>query len=77
MWRQRAARQKWTVSDSTGSLYPELVVSVFGPLVERPVVVETADVVDAVEALDPLWHALQLGHIRDVRHGGHRVDLQV
>lgn len=66
-----------TVSDAGGSIYPELVVSVFGPLVERPVVVETADVVDAVEALYPLRHALQLGHIRDVGHRSHCVDLQV
>lgn len=49
-----------------GSTYPELVLAVLGPLVKRPVVVEAAHVVYAVEALDPLWHALKLRHVRDV-----------
>lgn len=49
-----------------GLTYPELVLAVLGPLVERPVVVEAAHVVDAVEALDPLGHALKLRHVRDV-----------
>ena len=53
-------------SVTAGSPYPELVLAVFGPLVERPVIVEAADIVYAVEALDPLGHTLQLRHIRDV-----------
>lgn len=69
--------QTWTESGTAGSPYPELVLTVLGPLVERPVVVETADVVYAVEALDPLRHALQLRHIGDVRHRGDRIDLQI
>lgn len=59
-------RQEWTESGTAGSPYPELILAVFGPLVERPVIVEAADVVYAVEALDPLRHSLQLRHIRDV-----------
>ena len=38
---------------------------------------EAVDVVNAVEALDPLGHALQLGRVGDVRHGSDRVDLEV
>lgn len=51
---------------TAGSPYPELILAVLGPLVERPVIVEAADVVYAVEALDPLGHTFQLRHIRDV-----------
>lgn len=61
-----AVRQRWTESGTTGSQYPELVLAVLWPLVERPVIVEAADIVYAVEALDPLGHTLQLRHIRDV-----------
>lgn len=61
-----AKRQKWTESGTAGSPYPELILAVLGPLVERPVIVEAADIVYAVEALDPLRHTLQLRHIRDV-----------
>ena len=57
--------------------HPELVLPVFGALVERPVVVEAGDVVYSVEAFDPLRDALQLRHVRDVRHRSHGVDLQV
>lgn len=49
-----------------GSSYPELVLSVLGSLVEGPVIVEAVDIVNAVEALDPLRHTLQLRHIRNV-----------
>lgn len=55
-----------TLDGRAGSTYPELVLAVLGPLVERPVVVEAADVVYAVEALNPLRHALKLRHIGDV-----------
>lgn len=59
-------RQKWTERGAAGSSYPELILAVLGPLVERPVIVEAADIVYAVETLNPLWHTLQLRHIRDV-----------
>lgn len=57
--------------------YPELVLAVLGPLVEGPVVVESTDVVGAVEALDALGHAVQMGPLRQLRHRGHRKDLQI
>lgn len=47
------------------SAHPELVLSVLGAFVKRSVVVKPADVVDTVEALDPLGDSLQL---RGVRH---------
>ncbi len=58
--------QRQTERGSAGSPYPELILAVLWPLVERPVIVEAADIVYAVEALDPLRHTLQLRHIRDV-----------
>lgn len=51
---------------NAGSSYPELILTVLGPFVERPVIVEATDVVYAVETLDPLRHTLKLRHIRDV-----------
>lgn len=66
-----------TESGTAASLYPEFILTVLGPLVKRPVIVETADIVYAVEALDPLRHALQLRHIGDVWHWSHRIDLQI
>lgn len=59
-------RRKWTESGTAASPYPEFILAVLGPLVKRPVIVETADIVYAVEALDSLRHTLQLRHIRDV-----------
>lgn len=64
--KQKAVGQKQPESSSAGSSYPELVLTVLWPLVERPVIVEAADIVYAVETLDPLRHSLQLRHIRDV-----------
>lgn len=58
--------EKQAERGTAASPYPELVLTVLWSLVERPVIVETADIVYAVEALDPLWHTLQLRHIRDV-----------
>lgn len=57
---------KCRVCNANVSTHPELVLAVLGPLVEGPVVVEAADVVYAVEALNPLRHALELRHIGDV-----------
>lgn len=59
-------RQKRTARGTAGPPYPELILAVLGSLVERPVIVEAADIVYAVEALDPLRHTLQLRHVRDV-----------
>ena len=53
-------------SCTASSSYPELILTVLGPLVERPVIVEAGDIVYAVETLDPLRHTLQLRHIGDV-----------
>lgn len=59
-------RVAWTELWAVSSTYPELVLAVLWPFVERPVVVEAAHVVYAVEALNSLRHALKLRHIRDV-----------
>lgn len=55
----------------------ELVVSVFGSFVEGSVVTESADVVDAVEALDAVGDSIHLEDGDAVRHRCHRVDLEV
>lgn len=55
----------------------ELVVSVFGSFVEGSVVTESADVVDAVEALDAIRDSIHLEDGDAVRHRCHRVDLEV
>lgn len=55
----------------------ELVVSVFGSFVEGSVVTESADVVDAVEALDAVGDSVHLEDGDAVRHRCHRVDLEV
>ena len=59
------------------SAHLELVVSVFGSFVEGSVVTESADVVDAVEALDAIGDSVHLEDGDAVRHRRHRVDLQV
>ena len=55
----------------------ELVVSVFGSFVEGSVVTESANVVDAVEALDAIGDSVHLEDGDAVRHRCHRVDLEV
>ena len=51
-------RQKRTERGTVDSPYPELVLAVLRPLVERPVIVEAADIVYTVEALNPLRYTL-------------------
>lgn len=55
----------------------ELVLSVFGSFVERPVVAKATHVVDTVEALDAVWNAVHLENFDILRYRRHRIDLQI
>lgn len=57
--------------------YLELVLLVFGALVKRPVVSEPPDVIELVEALDVVRHAVPLQHVLALWDGRDGVDLQV
>lgn len=57
--------------------YLELVLLVFGALVEGPVISEPPDVVELVEALDVVGHPVSLQHVLALRNRRHGVDLQV
>lgn len=57
--------------------YLELVLLVFGALVEGPVVSEPPNVIKLVEALDVVGNAVSLQHVLTFWDGSHRVDLQV
>lgn len=58
-------------------VYLELVLLVFGALVERPVVAELPDVVHFIEAFDVVGNALPLQHLLTLGNGRHSVDLQI
>lgn len=58
-------------------VYLELVLLVFGALVERPVVAELPDVVHFIEAFDVVGNALPLQHLLALGNGSHSVDLQI
>lgn len=58
-------------------LYLELVLLVFGALVEGPVISEPPDVVELVEALDVVGHPVSLQHVLALRNWRHGVNLQV
>lgn len=55
----------------------ELVLLVFGALVEGPVISEPPDVVELVEALDVVGHPVPLQHVLALWNGRHGVNLQV
>lgn len=55
----------------------ELIISVFGAFVEGPVITETANVVDPVEALDAVRYSVHLEHADAVWYRCYCVDLQV
>lgn len=57
--------------------YLELVLLVFGALVKRPVVSEPPDVIELVEALDVVGHAVPLQHVLTLWDGRDGIDLQV
>lgn len=57
--------------------YLELVLLVFGALVEGSVVSEPPDVVELVEALDVVGHPVSLQHVLALWNRCHRVNLQV
>lgn len=61
----------------TSGSHLELVLAVPGSSVEGSVVAEAADVVDAVEALDPLGDSLHPQDSCGLRHRRDAVDLQV
>lgn len=58
-------------------LYLELVLLVFGALVEGPVIPEPPDVVELVEALDVVGHPVPLQHVLALWNRRHSVNLQV
>lgn len=55
----------------------ELIISVFGSLVEGPVVSKAANVVDPVEALDAIGDSVHLEDADAVRHRCDGIDLKV
>lgn len=59
------------------SAYLELVLLVFGALVEGPVISEPPDVVELVEALDVVRDPVSLQHVLALWNGRHGVNLQV
>ena len=66
----------WRIS-SFFSPYLELVLLVFGALVEGPVISEPPDVIELVEAFDVVRHSVSLQHILALGDGGYSIDLQV
>lgn len=55
----------------------ELVVSVSGSFVEWSVVTEPSNVINTVEALDTIGHAVHLQHADTIWYRCHSVDLEI
>lgn len=73
--RQYVDAPGWGIAGSGD--YLELVLLVFGALVEGPIVSEPPDVIELVEALDVVGHAVALQHVLALGDRRHGVDLQV